>query len=212
MKKLRYATVAFALLLLVKANAQTNYSPEDQTRVIHKHFLGHELQGIAQFEPMRYEAIQFYFKSSYSVEMIGCPTCAVDMHEFNTRDQFDITEFESLRLLDEEVEVLFKEKYKVVLMSKNNLNTHINSLDLNTLVSRKIHRPFPIWEAGNTQQDFAEYCRLVREWEKDFPSEFKAMYYSENFYKVLFSDFQELSEVEQNEILTNHSGYLLLSE
>ena len=212
MKKLRYATVAFALLLLVKANAQTNYSPEDQTRVIHKHFLGQELKGIAQFEPLRYQAIHFYFKSSYSVSLIDCPSCDVDMHAFNTFDQFDVTDFESQRMMNNDVEILFKEKYKVVLISKNELNAHIDSLDLNTLVSRKIHRPFPVWEQGNSAQDFAEYSRLVREWQRDFPDEFKAMYYAEGFSKVHFSEFQQLSEVEQNEILTNQSGYLLLGE
>lgn len=212
MKKLHYVTAAFAMLLLVKANAQSNFSPHDQTRVIHAHFLGHELQGIAQYEPERYEAIQFYFKSSYSVQMAECSECNVDMHEFHVRDKFDVTQFESQRQMDEPVEILFKEKYKIVLMSKNDLNTHIHSMDLNELISRTVHRPYPVWSLEGSQLDFAEYVKLVKEWQRDFPDEFKAMYYSEGFVKLQYSEFQQLSEVEQNEILTNQSGYLLLGE
>lgn len=211
-KLLYYSAIIMIASFSVKSIAQTTYSAQDQIRAINKHFLGDQLQGIAQYEQERYSAIQFYFKSSFSVSLIECPACEVDMDEFYTTSQFDIVDFESQRLVDNTVEIEFKEKYKILLLSKNDLNEQINYLELSVLLSRKVNRPFPTWNSEYSQSDFALYAKLVREWERDFPDEFKAMYYSEGFEKVKFSEFQQLSEMEQNEILTNHAGYLLLKD
>lgn len=213
MKKLFYYSL-FLLLAFFPARlfSQSAYSAQDQVRAINKHFLGEQLKGIAEHEPARYAAIQYYFKSSFEVSVIDCPSCEVDSRELFNQFGFDVTEFEAMRLVSESVEFDFKDKYKIVLLPKDEVNQHVNDMDVSTLLSRKVHRPFPEWSSTYTAADFPEYMELVKKWERDFPDEFKAMYYTEGFSKLPFSEFQELSAAEQNEILTNQSGYLLLND
>ncbi len=211
MRRLVYNLSLLAFFLTPFVNlAQSQYSVEDQTRAINKHFFGEQLKDIAENEPSRYEAIQFYFKSSFVVTSLDCPACAVNMDLFFNIDLFDVTQFESSRLPSDRFTFEFKDKYEIALISQSELNTYINSIDLQSLLSRKVNRPFPTWSLEGAASDFGVYQTNVREWEKDFPEQFKTLYYSEGFYKISFAEFQLMPVDKKNAILSNEAGYLLV--
>lgn len=190
--------------------AQSNYTPEDQTRAINMHFLGDQLKGIATYEPIRYDAIQYYFKSSFTVVSVTCPSCEVNMDEFFNSHLFDVSKFESSRLASEEYTFNYKDNFLVTLKSQDEMNAHLNSMNLEEVLSRKVNRPFPSWVEGGSQVDFVAYEKAVIEWEHDFPELFKTKYYSEGFYKISFLDFKALPHATKVEILNNPAGYLLV--
>lgn len=211
MKRLVFIIVIASFVFTPFTNfAQSNYSAENQTRAINMHFLGDQLKGIAQNEPVRYSAIHYYFKSSFLVEDLNCSTCDVDMDQFFNQALFDVTDYEASRLATEPFVFDYKGEYVVTLVSVEELNSNIGSLGLESLLSRKVHRPFPAWVIENTMSDFILYQKDVKEWERDFPGEFKYMYYMEGFEELSIDDFFNLSQLEKENFLSNEFGYLLV--
>lgn len=190
--------------------SQSSYSPEDQTRAINAHFLGEQLQAIAVNEPLRYDAIQYYFKSSFTVVSLTCPSCEVNMDEFFNTHLFDVANFESSRLTSEEFTFEFKNDFAVTLLPLVDVNEALGLMSLESLLSRKVNRPFPIWSIENPQSAFGLYKNEVQEWQRDFPDEFKEMYNSVGFYKISFSEFQLMPHDKQLNIMSNEAGYLLI--
>lgn len=183
----------------------------DVNRAIIKHYGSEKLISISEENPEVFEVIQFYFKSSFDVEMIDCESCDVDENEFFNNDLFDTYEHETKRLDDEEYSFEYKDKYLVTLYSENDISDDMDEFSAEELITFKVIRPLPEWgDTGNDDEDFVNYRIQLRQWSLDFPEVFKELFLTDDVLKVSKETFFSASSARRDDILNHSGGYLIL--
>ncbi|MEX1191797.1 MAG: hypothetical protein WEA99_07460 [Brumimicrobium sp.] len=187
-----------------------NVEFSDVNRAIVKHFESKRLNAIATENPEIFEAIKFYFKESFEVEMIDCESCEVDLDEFFNYDLYDMYEHESKRLAEEVHSFEYKEKYRVELLSEGEISADMGGKIPRELLAFIPSRPLPEWEStGNEDKDYETYKTKLRKWSLDFPEKYKELFISGEVKIVSIDNFLAANTSRKNSILNNSGGYII---
>ncbi|MEX2483749.1 MAG: hypothetical protein WED10_04295 [Brumimicrobium sp.] len=187
-----------------------NVEFSDVNRAIVKYFESKKLNAIASENPEIFEAIKFYFKESFEVEMIDCESCQIDFDEFFNFDLYDMYEHESKRLSEEVYSFDYKEKYRVTLLSESEIAASLEGKAPRELLTFIPSRPLPEWEStGNEDKDYETYKTKLRKWSLDFPEKYKELFTSGEVKIVSIDNFLAADASRQNSILNNSGGYII---
>lgn len=153
----------------------------------------------------------YYFYASFEVSNLNCDTCVIDKTKLFNVHLFDVSEFESQRLQDESVTIVFKQRFSITLHSLEQVDDALDGKSIAELLTYTTPRPFPVWEevTGDDDQDYALYKEKVYDWARDFPFQYRAMTNSPDLFKLSIKSFKELVPMRR-EVLLNMELYLII--
>lgn len=205
--------VIFLSLFMFTSNAQSEFDVNQLNRAIMREFNGDQLQDLMDNDLQRLNKLCYYFSHSFLVEDISCPECIVDYNELFNLALFNVQDVESERLDNEEVTILFKEKYSITLLPKSVVYSSIGGISPFELIHGITERPFPTWISTNSDQsDFEIYKTELQLWSADFPELFIEKKKAANVLKVRFAQFMEMTNAQKEAVLTFPGGYIIVDE
>ncbi|WP_300665213.1 hypothetical protein [Fluviicola sp.] len=179
--------------------AQTSYSTIASNRIIQKHHLPQRIAKIAQIDPTRLQVLWNYFTASYT---FSNNETGISVQELLNIHHFDVSEYESLRQTDSEVQFVFRGSIQITLKSGNELNNLLQGYELNALISELPARPFPQWTSSNfTESDFQSYKEQVWDWAKDYPEAYLQLTSNTNRLHIRFDEWKNLPDPRRAVIL-----------
>lgn len=200
-------------LLFFTSNAQTEFDVNQLNRAIMREFNGDELQDLMENDLDRLEKLVYYFSHSFSVENLDCQECIVDYNDLFNLSLFNIQDFESQRLENEESTFLFLEKYSITLFPLTVVTENIGGMTPFELIHGIPERAFPSWVSTNNEQaDFDTYKSELILWSADFPEKFLEKKKAPNVLKVRFAQFVEMTNDQKNAVLTFPGGYIIVDD
>ncbi len=185
--------------------AQTNYSTIASNRIIQKHHLPERIAKIAQIDPIRLQVLWKYFSESYTFSN----ETGISIQELLNIHHFDVSEYESLRQNDAEVQLIYRGSIQITLKSGNELNSLLQGYELNALINELPLRPFPQWTSPNfTESDFQSYKEQVWDWAKDYPEAYLQITSNTNRLHIRFDEWKNLAD-SRRIIILNEMDYLI---
>ncbi len=197
--------LSLSLGLSSMALAQANYSTIASNRIIQKHHLPERIAKIAQIDPVRLQVLWKYFSESYSF----ASETGISTLELLNIHHFDVSEYESLRQSDAEVQFIFRGSIQITLKSGNELNNLLQGYELSSLIKELPLRPFPQWTSPNfTESDFQNYKEQVWDWAKDYPEAYLQVTANTNRLHIRFDEWKNLPDSRRT-IILNEMDYLI---
>lgn len=185
--------------------AQTNYSTIASNRIIQKHHLPERIAKIAQIDPVRLQVLWKYFTESYTF----ANETGISIRELLNIHHFDISEYETLRQNDAEVQFIFRGSIQITLKSGNELNNLLQGYELNSLINELPLRPFPQWTSPDfTESDFRNYKEQVWDWAKDYPEAYLQITSNTNRLHIRFDEWKNLPD-PRRAIILSEMNYLI---
>lgn len=199
--KISALLLAFGVIFAFSTSGQNAYDTPQKNRIIIKYFPGHSLDEYQQNNPVLYDQLGRYFVQSYSVERIDCANCPVDYDQFFNHDLFDVRQFEGQRLANNTVEINYRDKYRITLLSGEDLLTLLDGQTPESMIITT----FPSW-----QGDYENYKKEVLRWSILFPEAYRTFTKSTDVLKISISEFSNLPGNKVSSVLSHPGGYLII--
>jgi hypothetical protein len=198
-----------SVCVLSQTDPQTNLR---YNRAALRFYNGVEIERFQQDAAQDYDALLYYFTSSFEVRYINCTReCDIDYNAFYNQDLFNVVFHESKRELNNPVTFEFKEKYEITLKPENEVLSNCNGHQLSELTSLVVSRPLPQWEStGNDSLDYQTYRVALQSWTQDFPEEFRALTSGQGLRKIKINEFLSLPENRREAFTTGVGTYIIM--
>lgn len=199
--KLSTLLLALGVLFAISSTGQTALDTPQKNRIIIKYFPGHALNEFQQNNPVLFDQLRRYFVASFSVERIDCANCPVDYDQLFNYDLFDVRQFEAQRAEHSTVELNYRNKYRITLLSKTDLMTVIDGQTPETMFIKT----FPKWGG-----DYEVYKNEVYRWSLLFPEAYRTFTTAPDLLKISISEFSNLPGNKVQNVLSHPGGYLII--
>lgn len=188
------------------AYCQTNYSTIASNRIVQKHQHLDRLAKIHQLDPQRLQVLWEYLSNSYTFTSNGTQ---LSITELMNIQQFDVTEFEHLRLSNTNMQFQYR-GITITLKSNEDLQTLLQGYSTDELLNKLPETPFPIWTSSTfSEEDFNAYKAKVWAWAKDYPEEYLEVTSDPTRMHIHFQEWQTFNEYRRTQII-NDLKYLII--
>lgn len=208
-----YLPLLVSVLLLFPINSLNAQNASDDLRLnrsVLKYYSGNSLDDLSQKSSQDYITLKKYFTNSFTVTLVNCSGCIVNIDELFNLDLFNVVNFEPIREQNSEAQLIFKDKYKIVLISKNDLEVLLNGAKAGDMLSLNVTRPLPNFiDTGDNEADYSLYKITLHQWIKDFPEEYRLMTTGNSMLRITLSDYLSLPETRKEAVLSHTDGYII---
>lgn len=175
-----------------------------------RYYSGVELTEFAVEAPTISNQIKYYFTESFTAKLIECEECAINTFDFYNQEVFNIAEHEDKRLVDSEVTFVYRDKYEITLLSRNEVIASIG-ITPEEVLELKIERPLPEWNgSGDDAADYALYKEELQAWILDFPEVYRALTSGTDLMKISKEEFLAASQSRRQAIQAHQGGYMII--
>ena len=200
--------VAFCSSLATAQNALDN---PYNNRAILLHYSGASLKALEQDDPTKIDLISYYFNQSYDVQIVDCPSCPVDLDVLLNLDLFNVVNYEELRLVQEDVNFLYKNTYEITLHSGQTVNSNLGAYSINNILKLEPSSALPQWVGtGDSQFDYEMYKKALSRWIIANPDTYRQLTNGNDLIKISASEFLTLPVDKVNELSSNPEGYIII--
>lgn len=182
----------------------------DWNRIFAKHFTFDQLSQTFENSPEVYNAVEYYFKESFTAHLTDCESCPLDLDHLLNYQIFDVYQFESQRLDEQEFELIYRD-YTITLLPKNVVYSELAGMLPTDLVNYIAPRDFPSMEmSGDLDAAYLIYKEEVYAWAKDFPSDYRTLTNSPDLLKISIRDLTLMDSARRSLVLNHDGGYLII--